>query len=95
MMQPRFAATIQYEAAALPSRGEAERELARAPYCGCCVSPRVHLAKFVGSTLFLDDKPSSLRSALPFAERARWSERLIGALIVLFGRPRVTLAGRS
>ena len=83
-------------AATLAEAGlEAERELARAPHCGCCMSPRVHLAKFVGSTLFLDDDPAMLRLALPSAERARWSERLVAALIVSYGRARLTLFGRS
>jgi hypothetical protein len=88
-MQPRFAATWS------DARNEAERELARAPRCGCCVSPRVHLAKYVGSTLFFDDAPESLRRALPSAERARWSDRLLAAFIMLYGRARVSLFGRS
>lgn len=66
-------------------------ELERAPRCGCCISPRVHLAKYVGSTLFSDDTPAALQRALPAAERARWSERLLGAFILLFGRPRERL----
>jgi hypothetical protein len=83
--------------AATPSEAcrRAERELARAPRCGCCVSPRVHLTKYVGSTLFFDDDPASLRRALPQAERARWSDRLIAAFIMLYGRARVSLFERS
>lgn len=78
----------------IAARADAERELARVPRCRCCVSARVHLAKYLGSTLFFDDKPELLRSALPAADRARWTVRAVAACIVLYGRPRVELHGR-
>jgi hypothetical protein len=74
---------------------EAEHELERALPCGCCTSPRQHLAKHLGSTLFLDDNPAALQRALPRAEHAHWTERLLAACILLWGRPRLTLFGRS
>jgi hypothetical protein len=79
----------------LEAHAEAERQLARAPRCGCCLTPRVHLGRYVGSTLFLDDDPEMLRLALPPAERPRWSPRLLAACVVLYGRPRVELLPRS
>ena len=56
-------------------RAEAEREVAEAPRCGCCVTARVHLVKYVGSTLFLDDDPEQLQLAFPASERAEWTPR--------------------
>jgi hypothetical protein len=73
------------------ARRDAERELQRAPRCNCCISPRVHLTTYIGSILFSDDTPATLRRALPAAERERWSERLLAAFILLFGRPRERL----
>jgi hypothetical protein len=80
-----------------PAEGriDAERELARARPCGCCLTPRIHLTKWVGSTLFLDDDPAALLRAIPRGERASWTTRLVAACIVLYGRPRITLFGRS
>jgi hypothetical protein len=86
-MQPRPAIARTY----VEEQRDAARELGRAPRCACCISPRVHLAKYVGSTLFLDDNPAALRRALPPADRERWNDRLLSAFILLFGRPRVTL----
>jgi len=76
-------------------RRDALRELTHAPRCGCCISPRVHLTKYIGSTLFSDDTPATLRRALPATERERWSGRLLSAFILLFGRPRETVFARS
>jgi hypothetical protein len=73
------------------ARVAAERELARGPRCRCCLAPRVHLARYVGSTIFTDDDPAALLRAIPLAERGEWSERLIAACIVLHARPRVSL----
>jgi hypothetical protein len=61
-----------------------------APGCGCCISHRVHLTRYVGSTLFLDDDPRQLAQAVPPRERTVWTERLFAACIVLYGRTRVT-----
>jgi hypothetical protein len=79
----------------LPTRAEAERELARGPRCRCCVHARVHLTRYIGSTLFFDDNPEQLQLALPAADRERFTPRLIAACIVLFGRARVELHERS
>jgi hypothetical protein len=79
---------------ATDARTEAERELSRAARCRCCVSARVHLGKYVGSTLFLDDNPQLLHSSLPPADRARFTMRTVAACIVLYGRPRVELYER-
>lgn len=76
------------------ARAEAERELARGPRCRCCLSARVHLSKYVGSLLFLDDNPELLRRALPAADTARFTVRVIAACIVLYGRARVELHER-
>jgi hypothetical protein len=56
---------------------------------------RQHLSKRLGSTLFLDDNPAELQRALPRAEHEHWTERLLAACILLWGRPRTTLYGRS
>jgi hypothetical protein len=72
------------------ARARAARLLAR-EHCGCCISPQVHLARFVGITLFLDDDPVELQRAIPSAERARWTVQVVAACIVLYGRARVTL----
>lgn len=82
-------------ASLLEARLAAARELERAPRCGCCVSPRIHLAQSVGSTLFFDDDPAELQRALPFADRARWTARLVAACIVRYGRARVDLYART
>ncbi len=76
------------------ARAAAERELARGPRCRCCVSPRVHLTRYVGSLLFLDDDPELLQRALPAADAARFTVRTIAACIVLYGRARVALHER-
>jgi hypothetical protein len=76
------------------ARAQAKRELARGPRCLCCLSPRVHLSKFVGSLLFLDDNPELLHRALPAADWARFTVRTIAACIVLYGRARVELHER-
>jgi hypothetical protein len=75
------------------ARTQAQRELLRGPRCRCCVSARVHLGRFVGSTLFFDDDPEKLRLALPPAERL--TTREIAACIVLYGRERVDLLPRT
>jgi hypothetical protein len=67
----------------------AMRILERAPRCGCCISHRVHLSRYVGTLLFYDDAPSRLVDAIPASERTEWSERLFAACIVLHGRARV------
>jgi hypothetical protein len=72
------------------ARAAAERELAHGPHCRCCVSPRVHLAQWVGSLLFLDDDPAELQRALPVGERAEWPLRRLAACITLWGRVRVS-----
>jgi hypothetical protein len=79
---------------AIDARAEAEHELSRATRCRCCVSHRVHLGKYVGSTVFLDDNPQLLHSSLPPADRARFTVRTVAACIVLYGRPRVELYER-
>jgi hypothetical protein len=66
----------------------ARRVLAGAPRCSCCPSHRAHVAKYVGSTLFVDDDPHELSQAVPTSERTPWTERLIAACIVLHGRAR-------
>ncbi len=68
----------------------ATRVLDMAPRCGCCISHRVHLARYVGSTFFVDDEPQKLARALPPRERTPWTERVIAACIVLYGRARET-----
>ncbi len=73
----------------------AANELARARRCGCCLTPRIHLATYVGSTLFLDDDPAELQRAIPRAEQAVWTKRLVAACIILYGRPRLTPFGRG
>ena len=93
---PRSKALAALDArTATEARAEAERELARARPCGCCVGPRAHLATHVGSILFLDDDPAELQRAIPRAEHAWWTRRLVAACIVLYGRPRLTLFARS
>jgi len=77
------------------ARAEAERELARGPRCRCCTTALVHLGKYVGSILFLDDNPELLQRALPPDDRARFGVRAIAACIVLYGRARVELYERS
>jgi hypothetical protein len=77
------------------ARADAERELARARPCRCCLTPRIHLTKYVGSTLFLDDDPAELQRAIPRAEHSSWTQRLVAACIILYGRPRLTLFERS
>jgi hypothetical protein len=77
------------------TRADAEREVSRAPRCSCCLTARVHLAKYIGSTLFLDDNPDQLQLALPIAERAQWTPRLLAAFILLSGRARVDLHPRT
>jgi hypothetical protein len=74
-----------------PQQGAAAARsvLARAPRCGCCRSHWEHLAKYVGSLLFLDDDPRRLAEAVPRSERTPWTERLFAACIVLHGRARV------
>ena len=67
----------------------AQHVMERAPRCGCCISHRVHLARYVGSTLFRDDDPRQLTEAVPRSERTGWTERLFAACIVLHGRERV------
>ena len=74
---------------------EAERELLRAPRCACCVSPRVHLAKYIGSTLFSDDNPATLRRALPPPSVRAGATGCWLRSSSLFGRPRVALFARS
>jgi hypothetical protein len=76
---------------AAEARLEAERELARGPRCRCCLTPRVHLSRFVGSTLFADDDPATLLQAIPRDAREQFDTRLIAACIVVYGRARVTL----
>ena len=71
------------------AREMAQRVLGRGPHCLCCVSARVHLARYVGSTLFFDDDPEELRQALPPGEQL--GAREIAACIVLHGRERVDL----
>jgi hypothetical protein len=73
------------------ARSLAETELARGPRCGCCLTPQIHLTRFVGSTLFLDDDPTKLLAAFPRDARGQFTTRLIAACIVLFGRARVSL----
>jgi hypothetical protein len=73
------------------ARSAAERELAQGPRCGCCVSARVHLSRFFGSTLFLDDDPTQLWLAIPLTERERWTPSIVAACIVLHGRARCDL----
>ncbi len=70
----------------------ATRVLDDAPRCGCCISHRVHLTKYVGSTLYIDDDPRQLAEAVPARERTAWTERLFAACIILYGRARVTVA---
>jgi hypothetical protein len=77
------------------ARAEGKRILGRRAHCGCCVSAYVHLSRYVGSTLFFDDKPEQLHRALPPADRDAFSPRLIAACIVLHGRPRVELYPRT
>jgi hypothetical protein len=69
----------------------ARREIDRGPFCRCCVSAHVHLTRFVGSTLFLDDDPRQLQLAIPPEERLKWTPRVLAACIVLYGRARVEL----
>jgi hypothetical protein len=73
------------------ARSEAERELARGPRCGCCLTPRIHLTRFVGSTLFLDDDPHALLAAIPLDQRGNFTPRLIAACIIVHGRAREAL----
>jgi len=77
------------------ARLDAERELARAQPCGCCLTLRIHLTKYIGSTLFTDDDPAALQRAIPRHEHRRWTQRLLAACVVLWGRPRFTPFGRS
>ncbi len=79
----------------LPTRAEAQRQLTSAPRCRCCVSARVHLARYVGSTLFFDDNPEQLQLALPASDRGWLTPRLIAACIALYGRERVSLHATS
>jgi hypothetical protein len=75
------------------ARAEAKRIIERGPHCRCCVGPRVHLTRFIGSTLFFDDDPEKLRLALPPGDRL--TARVIAACIVLHGRERVELFPRT
>jgi hypothetical protein len=73
------------------ARAIARRELEDESACSCCRSPRDHLARFVGSTLYFDDDPAHLRRAIPFEERLQWTPRILAACIVLYGRERIDL----
>jgi hypothetical protein len=77
------------------ARRTAKRELRLASPCGCCTSARAHLARYVGSTLFLDDRPDQLHQALPSEEREHFPLRLIAACIVLYGRARIAVPTRG
>jgi hypothetical protein len=89
-------ALVELGANSLPgARVAAEQELANSLPCGCCLTARIHLTQYFGSTLFLDDDPRQLQLAVPVAARRRWTTRLIAACIVLYGRERVALAQRS
>jgi hypothetical protein len=94
-MHSHSLASLALDATPLEARAEAEHQLARVTPCRCCVNPRVHLSRYIGSTLFLDDDPAELQQAIPPAERARWTVRLIAACIVLYGRARLDAFGRS
>ncbi|MCW2630274.1 MAG: hypothetical protein JWR48_6996 [Mycobacterium sp.] len=59
-MHSHSLASLALDATPLEARAEAEHQLARVTPCRCCVNPRVHLSRYVGSTLFLDDDPAEL-----------------------------------
>ena len=67
----------------------AERELARARRCTCCVSLLAHVYDRIGSDLFLDDDPEQLVLAFNESERDQFSVFVIAACVVVSGRIRV------
>jgi hypothetical protein len=62
---------------------------------GRCAFREIMQPRFAATWSDARDAPESLRRALPSAERARWSDRLLAAFIMLYGRARVSLFGRS
>ena len=86
----RLKALDALSVASLPEgRRRADHVLKKAQRCPCCRTLLDHVFDCLGSTLFLDDDPHALVGAFKPSECDKFAEKVLAALIVLKGRPRL------